>query len=85
MEDTETLLFSSEDIQSHGSSTIFRVLKTDSELAPWVDRLCGFMSKSSIDELIPLEEAIVSQSESISSIWKGGNGYVRFCQKGDNR
>ena len=82
MEDTETLLFSSEDIQSHGSSTIFRVLKTDSELAPWVDRLCGFMSKSSIDELIPLEEAIVSQSESISSKWKGGNGYVPSAKKG---
>ena len=77
MEDTETLLFSGEDIQSHGSSTIFKVLKTDSELAPWVDRLCDFMSKSSIDELLPLEEAIVSQSESISSKWKGGNGYVK--------
>ena len=82
MEDTETLLFSGEDIQSHGSSTIFKVLKTDSELAPWVDRLCDFMSKSSIDELLPLEEAIVSQSESISSKWKGGNGYVPFAKKG---
>ena len=82
MEDTETLLFSGEDIQSHGSSTIFKVLKTDSELAPWVDRLCDFMSKSSIDELLPLEEAIVSQSESISSKWKGGNGYVPSMKKG---
>lgn len=82
MEDTETLLFSGEDIQSHGSSTIFKVLKTDSELAPWVDRLCDFMSKSSIDELLPLEEAIVSQSESISSKWKGGNGYVPSSKKG---
>ena len=82
MEDTETLLFSGEDIQSHGSSTIFKVLKTDSELAPWVDRLCDFMSKSSIDELLPLEEAIVSQSESISSKWKGGNGYVPSVKKG---
>ncbi len=82
MEDTETLLFSGEDIQSHGSSTIFKVLKTDSELAPWVDRLCDFMSKSSIDELLPLEEAIVSQSESISSKWKGGNGYAPSVKKG---
>lgn len=82
MEDTETLLFSGEDIQSHGSSTIYKVLKTDSELAPWVDRLCDFMSKSSIDELLPLEEAIVSQSESISSKWKGGNGYVPSVKKG---
>jgi serine/threonine protein kinase len=82
MEDTETLLFSGEDIQSHGSSTIFKILKTDSELAPWVDRICDFMSKSSIDELLPLEEAIVSQSESISSKWKRGNGYVSSVKKG---
>jgi hypothetical protein len=40
------------------------------------------MSKSSIDELLPLEEAIVSQSESISSKWKGGNGYVPSVKKG---
>ena len=75
-------MFSGEDIQSHGSSTIFKDLKTDPELSPWVDKLCDFMSKSSIDELLPLEEAIVSQSESISSKWKGGNGYVPSTKKG---
>lgn len=75
MEDTETLLFSGEDIQSHGSSTIFKVLKTDQELAPLVDKLCEFMSKSSIDDLIPLEDAVVSKSDSISAKWKAGNGY----------
>ena len=75
MEDTETLLFSGEDIQSHGSSTIFRVLKTDSELAPLVDKLCEFMSKPTIDELSPLEDAVISKSDSISAKWKAGNGY----------
>ena len=75
MEDTETLLFSGEDIQSHGSSTIFRVLKTDSELAPLVDKLCEFMSKPTIDELLPLEDAVISKSDSISAKWKAGNGY----------
>lgn len=82
MEDTETLLFSGEDIQSHGSSTIFQVLKTDSELSPLVDKLCEFMSKSSIEDLIPLEEAVISQSESIAEKWKKGNGYVPTPSKG---
>ena len=82
MEDTETLLFSGEDIQSHGSSTIFKVLKTDSELAPLVDKLCEFMSKPSIDDLSPLEEAVISKSDSISAKWKAGNGYVPSQKKG---
>ena len=82
MEDTETLLFSGEDIQSHGSSNIFKLLKTDSDLAPCVDRLCDFMSKSSIDELLPLEASIVSQSEGIAGKWKGGNGHKATDKKG---
>lgn len=82
MEDTETLLFSGEDIESHGTSPIFQVLKTDSELAPWVDRLCDFMSKSSIEDLLPLEEAIISPSEGIAGKWRKGNGYVPTSGKG---
>lgn len=82
MEDTETLLFSGEDIQSHGSSTIFKVLRTDSELSPLVDKLCEFMSKTSIDDLSPLEEAVISKSDSISAKWKAGNGYTPSQNKG---
>ena len=82
MEDTETLLFSGEDIQSHGSSTIFKVLKTDSELTPLVDKLCEFMSMPSINDLSPLEEAVVSKSDSISAKWKAGNGYNPSQKKG---
>lgn len=82
MEDTETLLFSGEDIESHGISNIFKVLKTNPELSPLVDRLCDFMSKSSIEDLVPLEEAVVSKSESISAKWKKGNGYNPSENKG---
>lgn len=82
IEDTETFLFSGEDIQSRGSSRIFRRLKTDSEMSPWVDRLCDFMSKSTIEELVPLEDAIVSPSDSIAAKWKGGNGYTPSAPKG---
>lgn len=83
MEDTETLLFSGEDIQSKGSSNIFKLLKTDSELAPLVDKLCEFMDKSTIEDLTPLEDAVVSKSESIASKWKSGNGYIATAKKGE--
>ena len=82
MEDTETLLFSGEDIQSKGNSTIFKVLKTDSDLAPLTDKLCEFMGKSSIDDLTPLEETIVSKSDIIAGKWKDGNGFNHACKTG---
>ena len=82
MEDTETLLFSGDDIESHGSSTIFRVLRTDAELSPLVDKLCEFMAMPSINDLSPLEDAIVSKCDSISAKWKAGNGYNPLLNKG---
>ena len=75
MEDTETMVFSGDDIKSKGSSSIFRRLKSDSELAPMVDKLCEFMTKKSIDELVPLEDALISPSAIIASKWQKGNGY----------
>ena len=83
MENTETLLFSGEDIQSKGTSSIFRLLKKDSDLSPLSDKLCEFMGKSSIEELSPLEETVVSKCESISSKWEGGNGYNPIAKKGE--
>lgn len=82
MEDTETLLFSGKDIQSKGKTDIFRRLKSDPELSPLTEKLCDFMAKSSIEELSPLEETIVSQSEQISSKWKSGNGHNPSAQSG---
>ena len=76
IENTETLLFSGEDIQSHGTSNIFKLLKSDVELSSMTEKLCEFMNKSSIEDLVPLEDAIISQSEGISAKWQLGNGYV---------
>lgn len=80
MEDTETLLFSGDDIESKGTTHIFSTLKADSELAPMVDKLCEFLYQSSIDELEPLEDAIIPASVKvlggIAGKWKAGNGYV---------
>ena len=41
------------------------------------------MGKSTIEDLIPLEDAVVSKSESISSKWKGGNGYKATTKRGE--
>lgn len=82
MEDTETLLFSGEDIQSKGTSNIFSKLKADSELSQLTDKLCEFMAKSSIEELCPLEEAVVSQSEQIASKWKEGIAHKPVAKPG---
>lgn len=80
MEDTETLLFSGDDIDSKGSAPIFSLLKNDADLAPMVDKLCEFIRKNSIDELEPLEDAVIPNSVKviggIAGKWKGGNGYV---------
>jgi serine/threonine protein kinase len=82
IEDTETLIFSGEDIKSNGKTNIFQVLKTDSELSPLVDKLCDFMSQSSIDDLLPLEDVVISKIDSISAKWKSGNGYNPSANKG---
>lgn len=76
MEDTETMLFSREDIQSGGKSGIFQKLKSDSDLSQLVDRLCEFMSMSSIEDLSPLEKVTTSPVVSIAEKWKNGNGYT---------
>lgn len=76
MEDTETLLFSGDDLKSKGTSAIFQTLRADRELSPMVEKLCGFLNMDSLDNLLPLESVLVSEVEGISFKWKGGNGYV---------
>lgn len=73
MENTETLVFSGEDIKSHGTSLIFHDLKRDADLSPLVDNLCEFMSKPSIEELLPLEDVIISKIGRITHKW-GNDG-----------
>lgn len=79
MEDSETMIFSAEDISSMGSSSIFRRLRADENLAPLVDKLCEFMHKDSIEDLEPLEDAIIPRSEKIIGdiVGKWGNGNIR--------
>lgn len=79
MENTETMLFSADDIKSGGSTPIFRVLETDTELKTLSLAIKEALRHDSIDELLPLEVAVVSQEERIASQnrkkW-ADNGYV---------
>lgn len=55
IEDTDTLVFSEEDIESNGFSAIFDKLSRDSYLKKLVEAIREELSHSSIDELLPLE------------------------------
>lgn len=74
IEDTETLLFSSEDIKSKGCTPIFDFLSLDSSLSLLVSNLVAFMQANSLDELQPLEDVLISKVDKISNKWKD-NGY----------
>lgn len=75
MEDTETLLFSGDDIKNGNSASIFKVLKRDADLCPLADTLCRYISTQDMNQLSPLEEATLSASDRIADKWKSGNGY----------
>lgn len=76
MEDTETMLFSADDISSKGVSNIFKELRQAEDLKIFVDKLIEFMYATSIDELVPLE-SIKSTNDlliEISKKWED-NGF----------
>lgn len=75
IEDTETLLFSKEDIDDPAKSPVINILKANSNLSSMVNKLIEFIGKASIDELLPLEKVLVSEADGISSKWASGNGY----------
>lgn len=78
MKDTETMLFSSEDISSNGYADIFnRISKYDS-LSPLVDALRNSLTLSSIEDLSPLESVICADDwlDELSEEW-ASNGYVK--------
>ena len=66
IEDTETLLFSAEDIKSGGAAPIFRKLDSHPELKNLSAAIKKSLRCNSIDDLLPLEEAIITNSERIT-------------------
>ena len=80
MEDTETMVFSEEDIESKGFSGIFEFLSQDPYLKQLVTAIRNELSLSSIDELSPLEEVEPNMKKGkflndLSEQW-GDNGYT---------
>ena len=84
IENTETMLFSSEDIASAGASPIFDELRKSSEIKPLIDVLCDYLACDSIDQLMPLEQSVVSKTDVISSKWAKGNEYIPTKPKIDS-
>lgn len=56
VEDTDTMIFSKEDIESKGKSEIFDKISKNEYISRLVDVIRIFLSKSSIEQLKPLEE-----------------------------
>lgn len=76
MEDTDTMVFSAEDIDSNGNAEIFGKLRSIPKTKELVDRIIAELRKSSIDELSCLEENCVSFLDTIRSDF-ADNGYKR--------
>jgi len=83
LEDTETLIFSAEDISSKGCSTIFQILDNNKELKPLSSKIKEFLSKDNINDLVPLENAVVDPTielvDNLSNQWRD-NGYAKKVQ-----
>lgn len=65
IEDTETLLFSQEDIDKPQQSAILRKLKHDNELSHCIIAIEKALQESDIENLLPLEDAVISQTKKI--------------------
>lgn len=78
LEDSETLLFSSEDISSPHTASIYSLLSRDSEMKPLVDKLLEFLSRRELSELEPLEKAVIDKTQvlvdTLGNKWRD-NGY----------
>lgn len=74
MADTDTMLFSAEDIKSKGASPIFAILESTSTCNYLSKKIKEFLSKNTIEELEPLEEVIISPLDKLGKQWED-NGY----------
>lgn len=74
IEETDTLLFSSEDIQSGGSSPIFTILESIGSCRELSKVMKDFLSRPSINDLEPLEDIAISYLDKLGNQWND-NGY----------
>lgn len=80
LEESETMLFSADDISSPETSQIYAILSNDSDLQPLVNKIQEFLSKDDLNELQPLEMAVIDQTslyiDGLREKWKH-NGYIK--------
>ena len=69
--DTETLLFSADDIKSKGTSSIFQKLDSHPALKPLSDSIKKALQCNRLEDLFPLEEAIIPLTQKISGGIRG--------------
>lgn len=73
IENTETLVFSQNDIDAPNHSDIFRKLKKDSDLSICIQAIEDALKVPDIENLLPLEQALISQSarliDSLKNKW----------------
>lgn len=78
LENTETLLFTAEDISSKGCSEIFQILESNQDLQPLSIKIKDFLGRTNINALEPLENVIIDRQKKIvdnlADKWKD-NGY----------
>jgi len=74
MEYTDTMLFTAEDIKSGGTTPIFTILESMQSCKELNAKIKDFLSRSSIDELEPLEDIMESALDKLGKLWEN-NGY----------
>jgi serine/threonine protein kinase len=80
MEDTETMLFSKEDIKSKGCSAIFKELESQATLAPCISSIRNAMRESDINDIIPLEKSLYP-NEAIKKKWGEDRNFTIYTDK----
>ena len=80
IDNTDTLLFSSEDIKSKGTAPIFKDLKDEMATKELTVKLIEFMNRTSIEELEPLENIVVTFIDRLSDKW-ADNGFRKKTEQ----
>lgn len=82
LEDTETMLFTAEDLTSGGDSPVFSYIERDSELKILSEAIKSALQKDDIEDILPLEEYIIDPKDivvkEIASKWND-NGHKPEC------
>lgn len=71
IKDTETLLFSADDIKSKGTSKIFSKLDSHPELRPLSEAIKKALESNNLNDLLPLEDAIIPATKKIADGVRG--------------